>query len=390
MSQPNSSITLEAIAHVLSKLAEKSESVYWLSSPNFSQIAYISPAYEKIWGRPRDALYSEPALWITYLHPEDANHHHPIREMAERVQTLGADARYEENYRIIRPDGEIRWIYDRGFPVFDENNNCCGVTGIALDVTREKLAEINLRNAKEKAEQANLLKTEFIRNMEHDIRTPLSGIQGLAAILCEQETNAEKKEWLGDIVCSARDLLSYCNGIIDFSRIEHGTLSVLNRKFDLRKLFSEVTAIEMPATKLKKLDLCFKCADNVPTLLTGDAYRLKQVLINLVSNAIKFTHEGQVTLSAQLLRQETKRRVVLAISVQDTGIGIPKVKQDFIYEKFTRLTPANRGQYKGPGLGLKIVKQFIEEMNGNIKLESETGKGSTFTCILPFHISQRP
>ncbi|MDX1901129.1 MAG: ATP-binding protein [Gammaproteobacteria bacterium] len=380
-------ITLEAIAHVLTKLAEKSESVYWLSSPDFKRIAYVSPAYEKIWGRTRDVLYSEPELWMTYRHPDDIKSHHPIHEMAEKIKQLGADARYEDRYRIIRPDGEIRWIYDRGFPVYDEANNCCGVTGIALDITREKLAEITLRKAKKKAEHANQLKTEFIRNMEHDIRTPLSGIEGLAAILREQEINSEKKEWLADIAYSARDLLNYCNGILDFSRIEAGTMPVLKKRFELRQLLTEIIAIEMPAAKLKKLNLHFECEDNIPAFLLGDSYRLKQVLINLISNAIKFTHEGHVILFVKVAYDKSKQRIILAFAVQDTGIGIPKEKQDFIFEKFARLTPANRERYKGPGLGLRIVKKFVEEMGGSIELESESGKGSTFTCVLPFCIS---
>ena len=113
-------LSLEAIADFLSKLAEKSESVYWLSSPDFKRIAYISPAYEKIWGRSRNILYAEPELWITYLHPDDVKNYHPIHLMAERVAKLGPAARYEEDYRILRPDGEVRWIIDRGFPIYDE------------------------------------------------------------------------------------------------------------------------------------------------------------------------------------------------------------------------------------------------------------------------------
>src|SRR6185437_15188103 len=128
----NNKLTLEDIGSFLGKLAEKSESVYWLSSADFKKIQYISPAYEKIWGRNRDILYKEPELWITYLHPDDVVGHHPIHAMAERVEKEGPSARYHESYRIIRPDGEIRWIIDQGFPIYNVDGQCCGITGVAV------------------------------------------------------------------------------------------------------------------------------------------------------------------------------------------------------------------------------------------------------------------
>ena len=132
------SAALSIYGNFLSKLSENSDHVYWLSSPDFKKIQYISPAYEKIWGRSRDELYLNPETWITFLHPEDRDREHPIQEMAEKVARLGDAARFSAQYRIIRPDKEIRWIMDNGFPVFDNNGICCGVTGVAVDVTKEK------------------------------------------------------------------------------------------------------------------------------------------------------------------------------------------------------------------------------------------------------------
>lgn len=168
-------LNLQDIGDFLSKLAEKSENVYWLSSPDFETIQYISPAYEKIWGRSVETLYKEPELWITYLHPDDAKDHHPIHAMKDRVAKLGPDARYEENYRIIRPNGEIRWIVDRGFPIYD-SGVCCGVTGVAIDITTEMEVE-QLRKERAIAEETNKHLKTMAGSIAHELRNPLGGIK---------------------------------------------------------------------------------------------------------------------------------------------------------------------------------------------------------------------
>jgi PAS domain S-box-containing protein len=159
----NKKIKLADVSAFLAQLAEQSESVYWLSSPDFSRIEYISPAYEKIWGRTRESLFANPEIWITFLHPEDAKDHHPIHAMAERIKNLGQLARYEEDYRIIRPDGEIRWIIDRGFPIYDDFGNCTGVTGVAIDITTKVRQQQEFR--------------KIVSQVVHDIRSPLTAMQ---------------------------------------------------------------------------------------------------------------------------------------------------------------------------------------------------------------------
>ncbi len=172
MNQNNS---LKKFGDFLSQLAEKSECVYWLSSPDFQTIQYISPAYEKIWNRPLKKLYADPETWITFLHPDDAKDHNPIHVMKERIEKLGPEARYNENYRIIRPCGETRHIIDRGFPIYDDYGKCLGVTGVALDITKEKQAELALIQTKEKAEAMNTAALQ----VAHDIRSPLAAIMML-------------------------------------------------------------------------------------------------------------------------------------------------------------------------------------------------------------------
>lgn len=270
-------------------------------------------------------------------------------------------------------------------PLYDEKGIIVGIVGNTVDISHLKQIEAELREAKEQAEQANIIKTEFIRNMEHDIRTPFSGVWGLANQLHQHETEPFKKEILADITNCAKELLDYCNGILDFSKIESGTLSFLEKKFNIKELINSIILIESPPAKLKKLQLTLEYDPNIPSILIGDQYRLQRILINLVSNAIKFTHQGHVNLIAKLIKQLDKQ-VIIRFIVKDTGIGIPQEKQDFIFEKFTRLNPSNKGIYKGIGLGLRIVKQFMDEIGGEIDLKSEYSKGSSFICTLPFRL----
>lgn len=282
--------------------------------------------------------------------------------------------------------GEKRYYLSSKSPLFNDEGEVIGIFGVSTDITDRKNMEEDLRLAKEKAEAANKIKIDFIQNMQHDIRTPFSGIYGMAKILQEQEDDSRKKEWLGDIANSAKELLDYCNQILDFSRIEKNeSLPLLARKFNLRELMDSVIAAEKPSAVSRKLQLSVVYDNNLPLILVGDDYRLQRVLLNLTGNAIKFTHEGSVQLQVVLAAKEGKEAVIKII-IEDTGIGIPSDKVLYIYEKFTRATPANQGSYKGLGLGLTVVKQFIEDMGGEIDVISTPGNGTKFTCAFPFKI----
>lgn len=315
------------------------------------------------------------------LWPESAD---KITQNDREVMQTGKMKFLEETVKIH--DGTVMYFTGVKMPLKDENEAVIGVIGNSLDITHHKKTELALLDAKDKAEKADKIKTEFIRNMEHDIRTPFNGIWGLAEYLWEHEQDAEKKELLGDISLSAKELLDYCNNILDFSKIESGTLPIIEKKFDVKQLIDSIIAIEKPAAKLKELELILDYPNNIPLNLLGDAHRLQRILINLISNSIKFTETGHVKLTVQLVKLIDDRNAIVLFKVEDTGIGIPADKQNFIYEKFTRLTPANTGAYRGIGLGLRVVKQFTEEMKGEIELESELGQGSEFTCIFPFKL----
>ena len=303
----------------------------------------------------------------------------------QEVMRTGKSLITEHELPAKKENGKNLYVRTEKMPFYDKNGKIAGVLAIAMDITDQKELENKLREEKNKAEQANHIKTEFIRNMEHDIRTPFNGVWGMANYLMEIEENPKKKEYLTDIIQCAKELLDYCNSILDFSKIESGALPVVDKKFDLEKLIDSLIKIELPAATHKKLVLTRQYTPDMPKIVVGDGYRLHRILINLISNAIKFTPQGSIELSVAILKQ-SDHSILIRFMVEDTGIGIPEDKQEFIFEKFSRLSQSNKGFYKGLGLGLRVVKQFMHEMNGEIDIVSEVNKGTQFICTLPFKL----
>ena len=267
-----------------------------------------------------------------------------------------------------------------------KDGSVLGILSNTIDITLFKKLEIELLEAKEKAELENQTKTNFIRNIEHDIRTPFSGIYGLTEYLYSKETDPNKKEMLEEIKNSAKELLDYCNGILDLSNIDSNMHAIIEKPFNLRDLINGVIKIETPAAHLKMLVITSQIDDELPVILIGDPQRLQRILINLLSNAIKFTNTGHVKLMVVVGKWIDNRHTIIRFILEDTGIGIPLDQQDRIYEKFYRLDPTNRGIYKGSGLGLYVVKQSLAEIGGDIQLKSMGGVGSTFICDVPFKL----
>lgn len=390
-------LTIDDISHFLAKFAQNSNSVYWLSTPDFKHIEYLSPAYEIIWGRAREELYHNPEKWITYLHPDDCNRPHPIHEMALRIVELGEEAQFSETYRIVRPNGEIRWIMDRGFPIYDNRGRCHGVTGVAMDITQEKEFEEHLRLAKEKAEVANQTKSALIANMSHDLRTPLTGMLGLIEELIDAaDSNREPKQLVKKIQRDAHSLfeatnslLQLYNEILETVCLESGLSMAKEETFDLHQLIEKNLKLMFPAAQQKKLTLSCQIDKQIPPCFLGLRHCLDRCLLNLLSNALKFTKQGFVRLIVEIDNEKpvSTNSIPLKISIKDSGIGIPSHQYDTLFEPFSRLTPSYQGHYQGAGLGLYFVKHYVAQMNASIQVESEVGKGSCFTITLPLIVA---
>lgn len=377
-------LTLDEVGNFLAKFTENSDHVYWISSPDFKKIQYISPSYERVWGRLRQDLYDNPEIWITFLHPEDAIDHHPIEEMANKIIQLGDKARYSEHYRIIRPDGEIRWIMDNGFPLYDDQGNCFGVTGIAIDITEQKRQEEELRIAKEIAEKANYAKDEFIQNMSHDIRTPLTGIIGMANLLEQSLQKTQEKEYAQMIEMSGEQLLLLFNSILDIVSSNSSKEHILEKQsFDLFELIKGICELELPTIKLKKLELSLGIDPSVPRWLITDSTKLHRILLNLLSNAIKFTQQGSVKIHVSAQPIPDDDHLELNLTISDSGIGIPESDQGKIFDRFYRAVPSSKGLYTGHGVGLHIVQKYVDLLQGTISFESNPAQGTSFQVKIP-------
>jgi two-component system sensor histidine kinase/response regulator len=359
------------------QLADSIREVFFVVTPEPIRVAYVSPAYEEIWGRPRQEVYDRAAAWIESVHPDERG---GVNSYFERLMQ---GIQSEMSYRVERPDGSLRWIHSRGFPVNDPKGKLVRVVGIAEDVTERKRAEAELIDAKEAAESANRAKSEFLANMSHEIRTPMNGIIGMTDLVLDTELNPEQAEYLLMVKGSADALLTLLNDILDFSKIEAGKLELDCLTFNLRKSLGEVVKTLAVKAQQKGLEFIFDVAPGVPTNVVGDPARLRQVLVNLVGNSIKFTERGEIEVSVQTEAQSVEG-TILRFGVRDTGIGIPVDKQDKIFGAFSQADSSTTRKYGGTGLGLTIAGQLVGLMGGKLRVESEAGKGSTFSFTVQF------
>ena len=285
--------------------------------------------------------------------------------------------------RIRRYDGEYRWFAVQANPRYLPNGEFMGYIGVGFDIHEQKLLEIELIEAKEFAENATKSKQQFLSNMSHEIRTPLNSILGFANVLLKTDLGEKQKEYTKAIKTSGNSLNLLINDILDLAKVDAGKMTFEKQPFDIRKSIRAMLHSFDLKIKEKNLALVSEYDPEIPEMLVGDSPRLNQIILNLMSNAIKFTHKGEIRLSVKI-KKENKKNISIEFAITDTGIGIADDKINTVFNLFEQAEVNISNAYGGTGLGLAIVKQLVEFQGGTISVCSKIGEGSTFGFIMPF------
>jgi PAS domain S-box-containing protein len=321
----------------------------------------------------------EPRWWTSGLHPDDR-----ARVLDEIPRLLDRGDLVTE-YRFRFKDGAYRWVRDEARVLRDAAGAPQEVVGAWVDITERKRAEETMREARDLAERVARARSAFLANMSHEIRTPMNAVLGFVELVLDTELTPEQRRALELVRSSSETLLAILNDILDYSKIEAEHLELESIPFDLPKVVYATATLLAVRAREKHLELAVDVRPDVPGLVRGDPTRVRQVLMNLIGNAIKFTEEGEVAVTAALARRDGDRAWV-EFRVRDTGIGIPPEQLATIFEEFTQADASTTRRYGGTGLGLAISRRLVALMGGELAVTSEVGRGSEFRFTLPFPV----
>ena len=319
-------------------------------------------------------LYAE---YLSHFAPEDAE-----LLNANVANTIANNVPYEMEHEIVFENQKKKWVFCTGVPIVDETHTVIALKGVVQDITQKKQIDETIK-AKDKAEAANKAKSDFLANMSHEIRTPLNGIVGFTDLLLKMNFDKDQLEYLNMVNESANTLMDIINNILDFSKIEAGKLELDFEEIDLHELSHQIINLFKYEANYKQIELIINIDALVPQYVIGDSIRLKQIVLNLLSNAMKFTFFGHIKLNVDLV-DENDGFSKIKFSVKDTGIGIKIKNQKKIFQSFVQADSSTTRKYGGTGLGLSISNQLLGLKNSELKLNSTFGEGSDFFFTIEF------
>ena len=343
-----------------------------------------NPALARMYGyaSPEELLASVSDISLSiYVDPS-------VRDEFKRLMARDGEVRGLE-YEVRRKDGSTLWISEHARAVRDEEGGVLYYEGFVMDVTRRRQAEDALRAAKDAAEVASRAKSQFLAVMSHEIRTPMNGVIGMASLLLDSDLDSEQRDFVEIIRQSGDSLLTVINDILDFSKIESGRIELEEEEFVLRECVESALDLLAPRAAEKGIDLLYEIAEDAPRRVRGDSTRLRQILVNLLGNAVKFTERGEVVLSVRA-EPTAGSRARLHFAIRDTGIGIPADAMGRLFQSFSQVDASTTRRFGGTGLGLAISKRLAELMGGGMSVESEEGRGSTFRFEIQAGVAERP
>ena len=348
-------------------------------------ITYMSPSIEKIVGFTRNE-FVQKTFEEMFTPPSFARAQEYFTRMDSCVRTGLHLEDFRGEMEMYRKDGSTVWVEILASPLLDSSGRIVGLAGVTRDISERKQYEHQLEEAREAANAANMAKSEFLSNMSHEIRTPMNGIIGMAQLLEYTTLDEEQQEYLDAINSSLQNLLRLINDILDLSKIEAGKIELEEQEFSLRSAVTDVVNTQASVAYRKNLSIRIDIPSDVPDSLMGDQLRLKQIILNFLSNAIKFTESGGITVAAAVTGQ-VDNIATLRIGVTDSGIGISPEAIGKIFDPFSQADSSTTRHYGGTGLGLSICRQLAELMGGSIGVESAEGVGCTFSVQIPFIVT---